>query len=238
MKKLLMLVAIALFVPFFAQRSEAATMLKVSQESKPGLGDFDSNILGFVEAFSTNKTAANHYQYSKGYSSSFNNPALSLTAKQSHLFFVDAIDGLSLFIVHSKPGNLTGGAAKMSFNLLGDTAELKIVDDLGEATANSTGTLFISNQGWGACCTDGLAIGSLDSNWEMLVQFTAPPRELNRWQVYSSSTLANISLSMQTGRRVKLNVAPVSTPEPSSMTSLVFAGLALAVRRRTQGGIL
>ncbi|MBD2742599.1 hypothetical protein [Coleofasciculus sp. FACHB-1120] len=232
------MVAIALFVPFFAPQAEAATMLKVAQESKPGLGDFDSNILGFIEAFGTIKTAANYYHYSKGYIASFNNPALSLTVKQSHLFFVDAIDGLSLFIVHSKPGNLTGGAAKMSFNLLGDTAELKIVDDLGEATANSTGTVFTSNQGWGSCCTDGLAIGSLDNNWEMSVQFTAPPKELNSWQVYSSSTSSKISLSMQTGRRVKLKATPVSTPEPSSMTSLVFAGLALAVRRRVQGGIL
>lgn len=238
MKNLLKVVAIALFVPFFVPQAEAATMLKVSQESKPGLGDFDSNILGFVEAFSTTKTAANYYQYSKGYSSSFNNPALSLAPKQSHLFFVDAIDGLSLFIVHSKPDNLTGGAAKMTFNLFGDTAELKIVDDFGEATANYNGTVFTSTQGWAACCTDGLAIGSLDNNWEMSVQFTAPPRELNSWKVYSSSASSQISLSMQPGRRIKLNAAPVSTPEPSSMTSIVFAGLALALRRLIQRGIV
>lgn len=241
MKKLLALAALTLFIPLFHPKAEAATMIKVSQESRAGAGDFNSNILGYIKAFSTAKTAVEYYKYSSHYYGGLSNDASpELTAKQSHLFFVDAADGLSLFTVHDKPGNVIGGAAKMRFDLLGDTASLKMVDDPGEAIASADGTVFIANHAWSPCCTDGLAIGSLNGNWEMKVQFTGWYRGLNAWKAYSSSSKSStISLAMQNYRRVQLNVVPASIPEPSSIASIVFASfLALSVLRRQRKGIL
>lgn len=239
MKQLLTLAALMLAVPIFIQSAEAATIIRVSQESKPGVGDFESNPLGFIEAFSTPKTTAAYYAYNAGFNLSFNGSIPPLTAEQSHLFFVNTADGLSLFIVNDKPGNADGGFARMRFVLSGDTASLKLVDDPDEATENNNGTIFTGHSGWAPCCTDGLAIGSLDDNWEMSVQFTALPQGINSWVAYSASTMSTLPLVIQRGRRVQFKPVVVPVPEPSFVIPLTLAGLGLTqLRRRTPGGFI
>src|SRR5262245_40077530 len=107
-----------------AGAGRADPMIRVAQESAPGLGDFDSHILGTIPAFSTTMTAAGFYDYDGANLVSYGNNGPTLTATLSHLFFVSASDGLSLFIVHDKPGaphaNLR--TADMRFDLVGDTA--------------------------------------------------------------------------------------------------------------------
>lgn len=40
-----------------------ATLVKISQESSAGLGDFDANVLGYLNPFSTNLTTSAFYQF-------------------------------------------------------------------------------------------------------------------------------------------------------------------------------
>lgn len=200
--------------------------IRVSQESSPGKGDFDANILGIINPFITKKTAVGYYEYNTDDEASFNGSAPTLISNQSRFFLVDAKDGMSLFVVHDKPEDRSGGSAKMRFDLLGDTASLKLVDDKGEAQALDGGTAFTSNHNWSPCCTDGLVIGSLDNTWEMLLQFTATPTGLNSWLAYSSSG-STIPLQIETSRRVRLDIAPApvtSVPEPGSMFGLLTFG--------------
>lgn len=232
MKKLLALAALMLAVPAFNQQAvSAATIVRISQESAPGVGDFDRNPFTLLEAYSTSKTAAEFYQYNIGYGASFNGSVEPLIAEQSRLFFLDAADGLSLFLIHDRPANSDGGSARMLFQLLGDTAELKISDDLAEATQNTNGTLFTTNFLWNSCCTDGLVIGSLDGNWQMSAHFTAKPIGLKSWYAYSATGSSKIPLSMQPNRRIRFQSSAVATPEPSYVIPLALGSLLFIQRR-------
>jgi hypothetical protein len=51
------LVSVAFFL-FFGTPDSYALVVDVAQESSPGAGDFDSNILGQIESFSTPLTIA------------------------------------------------------------------------------------------------------------------------------------------------------------------------------------
>ena len=81
-----------------------AQTIRVSQESAPGLADFDANVLGTIQPFTTTGTAADFYDYGgvSGNADSYGNAngASILSVDTSHLFLVSASDGLSLFIVH------------------------------------------------------------------------------------------------------------------------------------------
>ena len=75
-----------------------AAAVFVFQESTPGAGDFSANPLGTIQSFSTTGTLAAFYAYA---SEQFTNTSsVTLTEDQSHLFLVDASDGLGLFVVH------------------------------------------------------------------------------------------------------------------------------------------
>jgi hypothetical protein len=87
---------ISITLGFFVVSGAHAATVSVSQETSPGSGVF--NPLGTIQSFSTTGTLASFYMYS---SSQFTNTAaVTLTANQSHLFIVDASDGLGLFVVH------------------------------------------------------------------------------------------------------------------------------------------
>lgn len=242
MKKFLILAVLTLATSMIAQQANASVLVRVSQESTIGAGDFDNKILGFIDPFGTTKTAKDFYQYNIPTADSFNGPAPTLVADQSHLFLVDADDGLSLFVVHDKPRQGIrgiGGSAKMRFDLSGDTANLKLVDDRGEAESLNGGTTFTSNHAWDRLRTDGLVIGSLDNAWKMLVQFTTAPTGLTSWLAYSSWG-SPISLDIETGRRVRLDFAPsppTSIPEPSSTLGLLAfstLGVSFLLKRKQQ----
>jgi len=73
-----------------------AVIYRVSQESSAGAGDFDANILGTINAYNTAGTIAQFYKYSIGFAASFNG-SVGLTPNKSHLFLVNASDGLNLW---------------------------------------------------------------------------------------------------------------------------------------------
>lgn len=229
----------------------AASLVRVSQESAPGMGDFDDNVLGFIEAFSSSETIKDTYNYNRD-NSSFQGP-LALTSNVSHLFLAEATDGLGLFSVHDKPRpDNQDGQAQMQFNLLGDTASILVKDepeslDLDDRyTVNDSGTAFTIQQRWGECCTDGFAIGYLDGDWTMFAQFTTAPNGLDSWLAFSAaSSESPIELVIDPGRRVRLDFPdeeqpPVSVPEHSSAFSLLAFGLVGAgwrLKRKLQGNV-
>ena len=222
----------------------AASLVRVSQESAPGMGDFDDNILGFIEAFSSSQTIKDTYNYGEGESSSFNGP-LTLSSDVSHLFLAEATDGLGLFSVHDKPRDRQGGKAKMQFNLFGDTASILVKDDPGD-NYTGNGTTFTTNNQWNNLRTDGFAIGSLDGDWTMFAQFTTAPNGLDSWLAFSAaSSESPIELVIDPGRRVRLDFPeveepPVSVAEPSSAFGLLAFGLVGAgwrLKRKLQGNV-
>ncbi|RZN35678.1 MAG: hypothetical protein EF813_08410 [Methanosarcinales archaeon] len=188
--------------------------IRISQESSPGAGDFDANVLGYVSPYATSLSTAGYYQYGTPYGASFNGPAPPLTSNRSHLFLADTADGLSLFTVHDKPVDGCGGFASTHWTLAGDTAGVLVEDDPGETvTVSGGGTIFDSYHRWDSCCTDGMALGSLDGAWTMIGAMTGNFTGMSEWHVHSSDN-SSIVLSFELNRRVRLDYHDAIDPEP------------------------
>lgn len=227
MKKILIIIlALMLLGTWGLSTSANALVIEVSQESSAGAGDFNANVLGNINPWTTALTTAGFYQYDTPYAASYNgelnggpNPVSSL----SQVFLVNASDGLSLVVVHDKPVDGSGGTTQTRWNLTGDTSAQVLADDPGEVVSVSAGgTQFDSSKLWYDCCTDGYAIGSLDGNWTMYGQFLASPTGINAWSAVSDGSPA-IPLVLEVGRRVRLR----SVPEPGTLLLLItlFTGL-------------
>lgn len=221
--------------------ASAGPLVRVSQESAPGAGDFDANILGFITPFSTGGTAVQFYGYNTTRSVSYSNNISAFAINRSHLFLVNGSDGLSLFVVHDRPlhgtgGNNGGGTANTRYDLVNDTASILVRDDPGDGYPLTGPNVFTASHNWVNPNTDGLVIGSLDGNFTMFAQFTATPTGLNSWQALSDGSSA-IPLDLVTGRRVRLDFAPevAEVPEPGTL-ALVGLGCAFVIgaRRRRQ----
>lgn len=191
-----------------------AAPVRVSQESTAGAGDFDANILGFIDPFATTLTATQFYQYDNPNRASYNgelNGGPTPVSDLSQIFLVNASDGLSLFVVHDRPNDGSGGSTQTQWNLTGDTAGPVLGDDPNETITVSAGnTQFNSSKNWIACCTDGYVIGSLESDWELLGQFLSSTG-ISTWAAVSSDA-SSIALDLDIGRRVRLDLAPVPLP--------------------------
>jgi len=231
------LLSCLLILMLFAASPSEAGLIRVSQESLPGAGDFDLNILGFVSSFSTPLTAAGFYQYNVPHGASYNgelnggpDPVSSLT----QVFLVEASNGLSLFVVHDRPLDGSGGNVRNHWQLTGGTAAFLVGDDPGEGlTVGGGGTLFDTNHTWSPCCTDGYVIGDLEGNWAAFGEFSAAPTGITRWAVVSDGG-GPIALELEVGRRVRLDAEAV--PEPGTL-SLLALGMALGHRVRRRGGL-
>jgi hypothetical protein len=190
--------------------SQRILMIRVSQETSPGAGNFDNNILGFIRALNSVGSAADFFMYGKA-GPNYGNSEPALKNNTCHVFFVNASDGLALIIVNNKPNDVehsTDGTAETRFDLSGGTARVLMSDDAGE-TSTKDGTVFISQQGWSSDNTDGEVIGTLPVGFTLLGQFTAAPRGISGWEVISADG-SRIPLSLVPGQRVRLDVAPLA----------------------------
>ncbi|MHC4642535.1 MAG: DUF7901 domain-containing protein [Planctomycetota bacterium] len=200
--------------------------VRVSQESAPGAGDFDNNVLGYVDPYVTPLTTAGYYQYGTPNGASFNGPEPPLISDRSHLFLVRASDGLSLFVVHDIPGDASGGTSKMHWEIFGDTVAELQNDDPGEGlTISGGGTVIDSRHGWSTCCTDGFAVGSLDGFWTAIGDFNTPTAStsMNEWHVYSSDN-SSIPLAFVMNRRVRLDYHTSLDPDPDGQPNPTATG--------------
>ncbi len=204
--------------------------VRVSQESSPGAGDFDKNVLGTIDSSGAGKmTVQGFYAYGEIADFSYNGKKPRLRTDTSHLFFVDSLEGLSLFIVHDETNDPDGGVAVMRFDVRGDRDGTRILlhdDPYGnfdyyEVSPDSR--TFTSWHRWFSCCTDGLVLGTLEGDWKVFVQFVKQDgllgedtvRGLSSWIALSGSG-SETHLSLMKGRRVLLE--PISFMVKNSIT--------------------
>jgi hypothetical protein len=82
-----------------------AVPIRVYQESSAGAGDFYNNYLGVINPYNTTKTSANYYDYDYSNNASYNgnqHGGPTPISNTTLVFFVEASDGLWLFVVHEK----------------------------------------------------------------------------------------------------------------------------------------
>ena len=208
---LLPLVATLGGAPREAPQPQPTLRIRVSQETSPGAGDFDRNILGFIEALQTEGSAAAFYRYK---AARYGNTAPILTPSASHLFFVNGSDGVALFVVNNAPNrnetSSPGSEIRLRFELSGGTASILKSDDGPEAKSSEGGTVFTTDMDYAASYTDGLVIGTLPVGFTILGQFTVPPRGLKAGWLVISRDGTVFPLQLVPGQRVRLDVRLVA----------------------------
>ena len=215
----------------------SAATIRVSQETSAGAGDFDSNILGFVDSFdASGLTAAGFYSYGSPIGSSYNgdtNGGPAALANTVQHFFVDTTDGLVFTSVMSAPGGSSGNWS-MRLDLAGDTMSALVLDEPAEAPVASGGGFNISNS-WVSCCTDGNVFGALDGTaWTLLVDVNSFGG-ISTWQVTDDGA-GTVSLALAVDRRVRFDIAAeVAEPGTVAVLGLGLLGLGYAQRRRGRG---
>lgn len=214
-----------------------ADLVRVSQESSAGAGDFSSHVLGYVSIFSGGSSSlANYYSYDMPNNVSYGNNPPTLTANRSHLFLVLGTDGLGLFVVHDKPLTANGGgSANVDYTLTGDTAGFIVEDDPNDTYSNTGGTSFHTVHNWVSPNTDGTVIGTLNGTWSMYIDFNSWTG-LTSWSALSGDG-NDIALTLQANRRVLLDMVPVPVPagiQLSGLAVVLLGGYSLSRYRARQ----
>jgi len=197
----------------------------VSQESAPGAGDFDDNVLGQLLVFPSALSPQAFYAYNVPEGDSWNGSSLTPVADRSHLLLAGTTAGLSLVIVHDRavPNDPDGGDAETRVTVLGDPDGLSrtVEDDPGsdDYLGEDGDSVFTANQDWQTCCTDGYVLSGLsaaeEGQWVAFVEFTdvddnpiTPTIDgLTEWVAYSADG-SQISLALEEDRRVRLTAVP------------------------------
>jgi hypothetical protein len=160
----------------------------------------------------SSESAVDVYSYGFPENASYNGspPAIS---NVSQMFLVQTNDGPgpSLFHVHDKPDDGTGGEVETAYKLLGgDTATILETDGEGSDSFIDSSPDFSFYNIWLDCCTDGGVIGTLEGDWTLDAHFVAfgpfdPPDGpgIGLWQV-TSQPLGAIPLVLETDRRARL----------------------------------
>lgn len=201
-----------------------AALIRVSQESASGAGDFDSNILGYVDYWSSPLSTSQFYQYGTPNGSSYNgdqNGGPSSIVNTTINFFVMNNSGLSFINVHDTPNAGNTDSAGMSWSITGDTAAFQTGDENSENSLpiGEEATTFTTNHTWLSCCTDGFALGSLDNDWTLYGEFNSF-EGLNQWSVLSHDGSV-IDLQLSTDVRVRFDM--VAVPEPGSLALIALS---------------
>jgi hypothetical protein len=184
--------------------------IEISQESTPGAGDFDANILGTIDSSDYFLTPQQYYSWHIG-GSSFTGPGLTSSAGSSLSVFRSASTGeRCLIVIHDQSEDGSGGSADVNIEILGDSngAEFLVEDDItgqfaDTFTVSPNGLMLDMDNSWDPCCTDGAAIGTLEGDWSVLVEFTAVPSGILTWVALSRGTVPQ-PLTLEVGRRVRL----------------------------------
>ncbi|MEL6615350.1 MAG: hypothetical protein AAFQ43_06405, partial [Bacteroidota bacterium] len=160
-----MRVAATLLLLFgLASGAASQTVYEVSQESAPGAGDFDSNVVGTITAFDgLSQTAVQHYAKG-GSNAGYNGPLPQFSdmgTDNVSMFFVENSDGLHFYTIL---GSISQNGTQYSTTTTGPFASLAVRDEGGEHTL--TGSTLASdgqiarNKGDGFAA--GLSGGALD----------------------------------------------------------------------------
>jgi len=163
----------------FGSVAQAAT-IRVSQESSQGAGDFDANIVGSIQSFSTTDSVATFYSFGDPVGWSYNNNTPSDVSDTTQYFFVDAADGLAFVTVHDAVNDGTAGRINTAYTfkngVLNDT-QYAVLDDKGGNDVYTETDIggdrsFSTSHIWSACCTDGVAFNSLGFDFTIFADVT------------------------------------------------------------------
>ncbi len=140
---------------------------RVMQESAPGAGDFEQQVLGEIEAFPTSVSIADYYSYGKPAAAAFNGD-LPISAGTMNVAIVDGPEGSTLVLVYAATG-ARPGHAEANIHLFGDATggEMSVQDDPDSDQGDSyfnipSGTFFFGVWDWEASETDGCAITGIE----------------------------------------------------------------------------
>lgn len=224
--KLLKTLTAAAALVMFAVSAQSA-QIRVSQETSAGAGDFDSNILGYIDAIVHAGTIADFYAYGTPNGASYNgdsaNGGPADVADNSMIFFVAASDGLNIVQVHDAAGG-NGGTADATYTMSSPGAAFTVLDDGELSTVDGSGTVFTTERGWVGCCTDGFAIGDVASVSTIFASFDDYSSISSFTALDGSST---IGLVLAVDQRVRFDV-----PAPAGVLILGVALAWLGLRRK------
>jgi len=203
---------------------DCGALIELAQESAPGAGDFNSNILGNLLAYPYNASAASLYAYNVPEGDSWNGLILNPEPDRSHLLLAETTDGLTLVVVHDRafPDDPDGGRAETRVEVLNDPDGLvRTVED--DPANNEEGpyigepgdSVFTAEQEWSPCCTDGYALSGLSGDWTALIDFSDTDDNANtpvfdglvEWAAYSADGVV-VPLALVEGRRVRMRLVP------------------------------
>ncbi len=226
---------------FFVRSSILTLGVFAPASAAPILVSIDQNAnFGFIDPFETTLTAEEFYACGAPNAASYNGDVhggSSTVPDTTRVFFVDASDGLALFVVHDSPNDGSGGSWELNWYLSGDTVAVKFVDDpsdTGTVTVTDVSGLnrISSYMHWTPCCTDGYVVGAFDGDWLMWLVVGAPsgPTLLG----FVSADGSSVAVPASQANDIYLNpFVQASVPEPG-LFGLLGAGLlavALAYRR-------
>ncbi|MHC4427528.1 MAG: hypothetical protein ACYS0D_02875 [Planctomycetota bacterium] len=200
--------------------SYTGARIRVSQETAPGLGDFNANVLGYLLPFQTKYACDHFYGYDANGETSYGGCYITFTLdkNRSHLFMADTADGMSLIVIHDRENDPNGGSAEMILELFGDLdgAYRAVEDDEGDYYIGAPGaTYFEFSNSWGTCCTDGFIMSGLDGTWTMFLEFadvddpwgSLALSGINNWRAFSGDG-SEIEMVLAHGQRVRLDLIP------------------------------
>jgi hypothetical protein len=206
-------------------------LVRVSQESVPNAGDFAENFLGYTGYFLTGTDAKSLYAYNAPDVDSYNGPLFRPVTNRSHVVLATTTDAgvigheVSLLVIHDEPYSNTngGGACEMKIQTIGDCSQnlVTVFDDPtskdpGDKYTGASGSCeFTAKHAYSTENTDGFAIRGLDVDGSVYLSFanvdgntnTPAISGLDSWAVVSPDG-SEIMLSLQEGRRVKLDLVP------------------------------
>lgn len=203
---------------------DCGALIELAQESAPGAGDFNSNILGNLLAYPYNASAASLYAYNVPEGDSWNGLVLSPLPDRSHVLLAETTDGLTLVVVHDRafPDDPDGGRAETRVEVFNDPDGLvRTVEDdpanneAGPYIGEPGDSVFTAEQEWSTCCTDGYALSGLSGDWTALVGFSDTDNNANtlaidgltEWAAYSADGTV-VPLALEEGRRIRMRLVP------------------------------
>jgi len=212
MKKLLFSLPLALAC--MASNSPTFAQIEVSQESAPGAGDFDLNVLGTIDAVPTGQTIQSYYGFNST-SGSFNGPEPVPAADTVFLALVDSTaSGMNLILLYGEENASFSGSAYIDSRVVvtddPDGADFTVYDGPPNAgthidTYTSAGKSYFGiNHGYGPCCTDGAALGALDGNWVVYYELVSMTGTVPTELIAHTSGGGGVALDLSAGKRVRL----------------------------------
>lgn len=194
--------------------------IQVAQESAAGAGDFDSHVVGTVDAYVTTGTVASYYQYDGTSSGRTANPDLRSFRNQVNTMFVVGSDGLGFITIHGprRGGGSAGDLLASSQHDLSVGTFLTPLDVRDDATDTFTfangNTRLTATTVAGGSSSDGFASRFTEAEPVILSQLLSFSNNVEGWTVHGSGG-SSLSVTPTVGRRVRFNVSWAVTQVPT-----------------------